>query len=209
MHSELIEVIAQDDELIIINKPSGLLSVPGRQIHESAVSQLVSQFGEIHVIHRLDRDTSGLLVFARNKTALTYLQQQFEKQRTHKIYEAVIEGHLKQSNGIINMPLLVDWPNRPKQQVNNSEGRYALTRWQVRCHEYRNHRAVTRIDLLPKTGRSHQLRVHCQQLGHPIIGDSLYNDQSCDSRLHLHSRELGFFHPKTEQWCHHFVQPPF
>lgn len=209
MSSSQIDIINIDSEHIVINKPSGLLSVPGRQIHESAVSQLSSQYGEIHVVHRLDMDTSGILVFARNKLSLTHLQQQFEKQKTHKIYEAVIEGHLKQSNGTINMPILVDWPNRPKQHINNSDGRYALTRWQVRYHEKYDNRPTTRIDLLPKTGRSHQLRVHCQQLGHPIVGDSLYSDIASNQRLHLHSRELGFYHPKTNEWCSYYMAAPF
>ena len=209
MSTACIEVITADSNHIVINKPSGLLSVPGRQIQESAVSQLISQFGEIHVVHRLDMDTSGILVFARNKTSLTHLQQQFEKQKTHKIYEAVIEGHLKQSNGSINMPILVDWPNRPKQHINHSDGRYALTRWQIRNYQQRNNQPTTRVDLLPKTGRSHQLRVHCQQLGHPIVGDSLYSDKPGNNRLHLHSRELGFFHPTTNQWCSYFITAPF
>ncbi|WP_320820073.1 RluA family pseudouridine synthase [Thalassolituus sp.] len=196
-----------DDDIIIINKQSGLLSVPGRYIKDSAVSRLAERYGDIFVIHRLDQDTSGILVFARNKAALTGVQQQFEKQTTRKVYEAVVLGRVKGNMGCINMPIIVDWPNRPLQMISHSDGRYALTRWNKMAEEDGN----TRIELHPKTGRSHQLRLHMQQIGHPIVGDTLYAGAGAElePRLKLHARELDFRHPVSGELFEIVCQPDF
>jgi tRNA pseudouridine32 synthase/23S rRNA pseudouridine746 synthase len=196
-----------DDDIIIINKQSGLLSVPGRYIKDSAVSRLAERYGDILVIHRLDQDTSGILVFARNKAALTGVQQQFEKQTTRKVYEAVVLGRVKGNMGCINMPIIVDWPNRPLQMISHTDGRYALTRWNKMAEEDGN----TRIELHPKTGRSHQLRLHMQQIGHPIVGDTLYagTGAELEPRLKLHARELDFRHPVTGELFEILCPPDF
>lgn len=196
-----------DDDIIIINKQSGLLSVPGRYVKDSAVSRLAERYGDILVIHRLDQDTSGILVFARNKTALTGVQQQFEKQTTRKVYEAVVLGRVKGNMGCINMPIIVDWPNRPLQMISHTDGRYALTRWHKMAEEDGN----TRIELHPKTGRSHQLRLHMQQIGHPIVGDTLYAGAGAElePRLKLHARELDFRHPVSGELFEIVCQPDF
>lgn len=193
-------IISLDDDLIILNKPSGLLSVPGLNNKDSAFGQLEKEFGELHIIHRLDQDTSGIILYARHKKALTAVQQQFEKQTTHKIYEALVIGNPKGNQGCINMPIKVDWPNRPLQKIDHIEGRYALTRWRKAAPEEQNVAGFTRMKLFPKTGRSHQLRIHMQQIGHPIQGDPFYSkdfDREKTPRMALHARELVFYHPGT------------
>jgi tRNA pseudouridine32 synthase/23S rRNA pseudouridine746 synthase len=184
-----------DDYIVVINKPPGLLSVPGRVIKDSCVSRLSERYGEILVIHRLDQDTSGILVFARDKVSLNTVQRQFEAQTTRKVYEAVVKGEINASHGCINLPIIVDWPNRPRQMISHTDGRYALTRWKNLGLKNGN----TRVELHPKTGRSHQLRIHMQQIGHPIVGDTLYAGEGTElePRLCLHARELDIDHPHT------------
>ena len=196
-----------DDQIIVINKPPGLLSVPGRYIKDSAVSRLSERYGDIHVIHRLDQDTSGILVFGRNKVALNSVQRQFEYQTTHKVYEALLTGQIQTSGGCINMPIIVDWPNRPLQKISHTEGRYALTRW----NKIRIEGDYTRVALHPKTGRSHQLRLHTQQIGHPIKGDTLYAGEAAkqEPRLCLHAKELAFDHPETKERLEFVLEPEF
>lgn len=201
------EILHLDNDIIVINKPPGLLSVPGRYLKDSAVSRLQERYGETLVIHRLDQDTSGILVFARDKAALNGVQRQFEAQTTRKVYEALILGEITANRGCINLPIIVDWPNRPLQKISHTEGRYALTRWQKMNTEDGN----TRVALYPKTGRSHQLRLHMQQIGHPIKGDTLYAGEGADQepRLCLHARELDFDHPTTGERMVFKVSPGF
>lgn len=207
-----IDTIYDDEDIIVINKPPGLLSVPGRSEPDSALFRLQQEHPVILVIHRLDMDTSGLLVFAKNKAAQVNIQQQFEKQLARKRYEAVVTGKITASHGCINLPIIVDWPNRPLQKISHTEGRYALTRWQKLAVEDGN----TRVKLMPATGRSHQLRIHCQQLGHAIVGDTLYaRNQYADShshvpsRLYLHARELTIRHPRSQQLIELKCPTPF
>ncbi len=201
------EILHLDNDIIVINKPPGLLSVPGRYLKDSAVSRLQERYGETLVIHRLDQDTSGILVFARDKAALNGVQRQFEAQSTRKVYEALVLGEIPANLGCINLPIIVDWPNRPLQKISHTEGRYALTRWQKIGIEDGN----TRVALYPKTGRSHQLRLHMQQIGHPIKGDTLYAGDGADQepRLCLHARELDFDHPTTGERMIFKVKPGF
>lgn len=203
----LPEIIHLDDDIIIVNKPSGLLSVPGRYEPDSAYTRLASAYGELHVIHRLDNDTSGIIVYARNKKALTAVQQQFEKQQTRKVYEALVTGHLKGNWGCINMPICVDWPNRPLQMISHVNGRYALTRWK----KLQQTDDWTRVELYPKTGRSHQLRLHMLALGHPIVGDPFYGGPAAKEqpRMMLHARELDFAHPSTGELMQIVCPPAF
>ncbi|MDK2778918.1 MAG: RNA pseudouridine synthase [Pseudomonadota bacterium] len=201
------DIILADDDIIILNKPAGLLSVPGRYNKDSAFSRLQAEFGELHIIHRLDMDTSGIIVYARNKAALTNVQQQFEKQLTRKVYEAVLIGQLKGSHGCINMPICVDWPNRPLQKISHINGRYALTRWKKLEQTDTN----TRVELYPKTGRSHQLRLHMLNLGHAIVGDPFYAPESAasEARMLLHARDLDFTHPVTGELLSIVCPAPF
>ena len=188
-----------DTDIIVISKPSGLLSVPGRGIEklDSASHRLQSQFEEVHVVHRLDMATSGLMVFARHKPALVHLQQQFQHRQTEKQYEAIVHGRLTPNQGVINLPMRCDWPNRPRQMVCYEHGKKSLTRWQTIGHEGQH----SRITLYPTTGRSHQLRIHCLALGHPIIGDPFYgspSSQDASPRLCLHAKKLRFKHPSSQ-----------
>ncbi len=202
-----IEELYVDDEIIVINKPPKLLSVPGRYEPDSAVTRLQQVYGDIHVIHRLDNDTSGIIVYGRNKKALTAIQQQFEKQNTHKIYEALVIGSVSGNQGCINMPICVDWPNRPLQMISHTQGRYALTRWK----KLDDSGQVSRMELYPKTGRSHQLRLHMRALGHAIVGDPFYAPESAaeNPRMMLHARELSFCHPVSGRLMEIVCPTPF
>ena len=204
----LDHIIHQDDDIIALDKPGGLLSVPGVRNKDSAHGRLASEVGELHIVHRLDQDTSGVIVYARHKDALRYLQQQFEHRKTGKIYEALVDGVVSSSSGCINLPIKVDWPNRPLQMISHSEGRYALTRWRKMGIEG----GKTRLALYPNTGRSHQLRIHMQQIGHPIMGDPFYHPdftREQKSQMCLHARELTFSHPGSGQAMTLTCPPPF
>src|SRR5690554_7789093 len=147
------------------------------------------------------------MVYARNKKALTFIQQQFEKQKTRKVYECLVIGKLRGTRGCINLPICVDWPNRPLQKISHTDGRYALTRWK-RLEQTEDQ---TRVELYPQTGRSHQLRIHMLNLGHAIVGDPFYAPESArvNDRLMLHARELDFNHPITEERMQFNLDAPF
>ncbi|MNI78068.1 Ribosomal large subunit pseudouridine synthase A [compost metagenome] len=145
-------------------------------------------------MHRLDQVTSGLLLHARGKDMQVALSMQFEKREVGKRYEAIVQGLLEGDAGEVDLPLIVDWPNRPKQMVDHERGKPALTRWRVLSRDIAAQR--TRVELEPVTGRSHQLRLHMASLGHPIVGDVLYGAVAAQ-RVHLHARELRFTHPVT------------
>lgn len=205
-----IPVLFIDDDIIVVNKPAELLSVPGRgpDKQDSVTSRLAEEFSEVHIVHRLDMSTSGLMIFARNKTALKHLHKQFQNRLPKKIYQAVLAGRLTPSSGAINLPMRCDWPNRPKQMVCYEHGKKSLTRWQVieASHD------TSRVLLFPVTGRSHQLRVHCFALGHPILGDNLYHTPeslAASDRLLLHAKELSLYHPSSEQWLTFECPAPF
>lgn len=201
-------ILQMDKDIVILNKPAGLLSVPGLHDKDSAFGRLQAAVGELHIVHRLDMDTSGVIVFARHKAALTHIQQQFEKQTTQKRYQAVVYGIPKGHQGCINLPIRVDWPNRPLQKIAHTDGRYALTRWTKVAIED----GQTRLDLFPKTGRSHQLRLHLQQIGHPIVGDPFYSqnfDIEVTPRMKLHACELEFEHPGTGEKIKASIAPDF
>jgi tRNA pseudouridine32 synthase/23S rRNA pseudouridine746 synthase len=193
-----VTILFQDFDIIIVDKDPDLLSVPGRGVEklDSVYHRLTLQFEEVHIVHRLDMATSGIMVFARHKEALRHIQQQFQHRQTEKSYQAIIAGRLTPTEGAINLPMRCDWPNRPKQMVCYEFGKKSLTRWRVMSH-YEN---STRVELIPKTGRSHQLRIHCNALGHPILGDNLYGtteSQTATEHLCLHAQSLSFKHPTT------------
>lgn len=195
-----VSILYSDNDIIIVDKEPGLLSVPGRGIEklDSVSHRLSLQFEEVHIVHRLDMATSGIMVFARHKDALRNLQQQFQNRQTEKSYQAIIAGHLTPTEGAINLPMRCDWPNRPRQMVCYEFGKKSLTRWRVLEYIEGN----TRVELLPFTGRSHQLRIHCDALGHPILGDNLYGteySQDATEQLCLHAQSLSFSHPCTNE----------
>lgn len=190
-----LTILHDDHELLVLDKPSGLLSVPGRGDHlaDCLLSRLQAVFPEALLVHRLDRDTSGVMVFARTPHAQRHLGLQFEKRMTKKTYVARVWGRLEPKTGTVDLPLIVDWPNRPKQMVCHETGKPAVTDWRVQRYEG----DTTRVKLMPQTGRSHQLRVHMLAMGHPILGDPFYaTGEALDApRLMLHAEELRLKHP--------------
>ncbi len=192
-----------DEHLAVIDKPSGLLSVPGRgpERADCAWSRLTGAgVSDALVVHRLDMATSGLLLFARGPDMQRRLSQAFADRRVHKTYTALVSGHLREDAGEVDLPLICDWPNRPRQKVDLHMGKRALTRWQVTARG-ESDQPWTRVQLEPVTGRSHQLRVHMLALGHPILGDDLYGPTSGAqpvSRLMLHAQEVRLEHPAGE-----------
>lgn len=198
--STTLRMLYQDNDLLVVDKPAGLLSVPGRGPDKAdcAASRVQQRFPDALVVHRLDMGTSGLLVFARGPEAQRALSRSFETRQTDKHYEALVWGLVKDDQGQIDLPLICDWPNRPRQMVSHELGKPSSTRWQVLARDVSKHQ--TRIALQPITGRSHQLRVHLQALGHPILGDDLYahpDAQAAAPRLMLHACSLSLPHPTT------------
>ncbi len=189
------------DDFLIVNKASGLLSVPGKGEHlfDSLLTRLQSVEPTIKLVHRLDRDTSGIMVFALNPEAQRNLSKQFEDRLTTKVYQAVVFGELS-GEGTIDVPVRYEPTTPPLHVADVSHLKHALTHWQAIDKYIINGYAVTKILLKPITGRSHQLRVHTQSIGHAIIGDQLYADEigkSLANRLCLHAAELGLNHPVT------------
>ncbi|MBD1555489.1 bifunctional tRNA pseudouridine(32) synthase/23S rRNA pseudouridine(746) synthase RluA [Vibrio sp. S9_S30] len=204
------DITYEDEDILIANKPSGLLSVPGRAPEHADCmwSRLREEYAELEVVHRLDMSTSGLMLFAKHKDAERALKKQFQYRLTHKIYYARVWGHPDIDEGAVDLPLICDWPNRPRQKVCYEHGKPSLTRYQIVKKE-----ALTSIvRLLPITGRSHQLRVHMQALGHPIVGDEFYatpDAMAYSTRLELHSTELTFYHPRSQELEAMFVSCDF
>lgn len=191
-----LNVIHRDHELLLVDKPSGLLSVPGKGEHlaDCLIARVQAAFPEALLVHRLDMDTSGVMVFALTPNAQRHLGLQFEKRQMKKVYVARVWGHIPNETGTVDLPLCVDWPNRPLQMVDHENGRAAQTDWRVvRLHGD----GTTRVRLYPKTGRSHQLRVHMKEIGHPILGDPFYSDGPARDfpRLMLHAESLRLRHP--------------
>jgi tRNA pseudouridine32 synthase/23S rRNA pseudouridine746 synthase len=204
-----LDILYQDDLIIVANKPAGLLSVPGKLEgrEDCLVSRLQAAHWDTLLVHRLDCDTSGVIIFARTKQAQGFLGQEFEKRRAKKTYVARVAGEMAQDSGQVDLPLGADWPNRPRQMVSHEHGRPALTDWQVIGRAP----GETRVRLSPLTGRSHQLRVHMLALGHPILGDPIYaTDAARDfPRLMLHAETLGLHHPRSGAWVEFTAPCPF
>ncbi|HEY1093012.1 MAG TPA: pseudouridine synthase [Burkholderiaceae bacterium] len=185
-----LEVLHVDERCLALVKPAGLLAVPGRGAdkQDCAAQRVQALYPDALIVHRLDQATSGILLMARGAHWQRELSIAFAERRVHKRYVALLEGHLAASGWQeVALPLLADWPNRPRQKVDLEQGKPSLTRWQVLGHEG----AFTRVELEPVTGRSHQLRVHMQSLGHPIAGDALYGHADSAPRLLLHASELA------------------
>jgi tRNA pseudouridine32 synthase/23S rRNA pseudouridine746 synthase len=191
-----LAVLHVDTALVVVDKPSGLLSVPGRGAHlqDCMASRVQAVFDDALVVHRLDMATSGLMLFARGIEAQRALGRAFEQRAVHKRYVAVVHGHLPHPQGEIALPLMADWPNRPLQKVDRAHGKPSTTRYRVIGFE----EGRTRVELEPVTGRAHQLRVHLLAIGHPIVGDALYappDVRDGAARLLLHATQLRFTHP--------------
>jgi tRNA pseudouridine32 synthase / 23S rRNA pseudouridine746 synthase len=205
-------IIHVDDAFVVINKPSGLLSVPGRGPDKAdcAVSRVQQAFPDALTVHRLDMETSGVMLFARGIDAQRAISRAFEDRQVEKRYVAVVDGLMPNDTGEIDLPLICDWPNRPRQIVDHGIGKASLTRYQVLSREPTTN--TTRVSLSPVTGRSHQLRVHLASIGHCILGDSLYataGARTASQRLLLHAAFLKFRHPVNAALVDFQIEPTF
>ena len=202
-------ILHDDHEVLLVDKPSGLLSVPGKGEHlaDCLIARVQAVYPQALLIHRLDRDTSGVMIFGLTPHAQRHLGLQFEKRQTKKTYVARVTGQIHEKTGTVDLPLIVDWPNRPLQMVDHENGRQAVTDWRV----VRSNAEETRVRLMPKTGRSHQLRVHMLALGHPILGDPFYATGPARDypRLMLHSETFQFRHPDGGQGMRITAKSPF
>ena len=190
-----LKILHEDADLLVLDKPSGLLSVPGKAAKHADCLETRARaaFPDALLVHRLDMDTSGVMIFARNKAAQRHLGLQFERRHLAKTYEALVWGQ-PDDTGEVDLPLITDWPNRPLQKVCFERGKASQTRWEVMAREA----AYARVKLMPTTGRSHQLRVHMLAIGHPILGDRFYaKDEALKAapRLCLHALTLEIYHP--------------
>ncbi len=213
-----LEVVFADDHLLVLNKPSGLLSVPGRgeDKQDCLITRAQAQWPEALTVHRLDMSTSGLMVIAKGPEMQRSLSQAFAQREVHKIYEAIVAGELSNTEtsntdawSDIHMPLLIDWPNRPKSKVDWEHGKPSHTQWRIKKSNLTN---ATRVELKPITGRTHQLRLHMMAIGHAIVGDALYASpdiQAQSTRLLLHARVLQLKHPVTAEWMAFESTVPF
>ena len=205
-----LTVLHADDRLVVFDKPSGLLTVPGKDpaLADCLEARAREKWPTATLVHRLDKDTSGIVLMALDKKALGILGQQFEKRRTKKRYIARVWGLMAEDTGLVDMPLATDWENKPRQRVDWENGRASQTEWTVLEREEQ----ATRVALNPLTGRTHQLRVHMLAIGHPILGDQFYatgEALAAANRLQLHAEMLTFYHPDDGREMT-FLQPaPF
>lgn len=207
-HDPLV-VLHEDHEVLLVDKPSGLLSVPGKGEHlaDCLIARVQAAFPTALLVHRLDRDTSGVMIFALTPHAQRHLGLQFEKRFTKKTYVARVWGKVEQKTGTIDLPIIVDWPNRPLQKIDFENGRPAVTDYRV----VRTTETESRVRLYPQTGRSHQLRLHMREIGHPILGDPFYATGPARDfpRLMLHSETLQFRHPDGGKGMRITAKAPF
>ncbi len=218
--SPYLDIVFQDEDIVVLNKSSGLLSVPGRlPEHQDCLQNRVQRvLPTATIVHRLDMATSGIIIMALNKPAHVNISRQFEQRKTNKSYIARVFGHVKEHEGSVDLPLICDWPNRPKQKVDHENGKQSLTHYQVLSYSELDSEGKssgdesTLVELTPITGRSHQLRVHMLALGHPILGDRLYAHEQAltvSPRLQLHARNLSLAHPVTGELLAFVAPCPF
>lgn len=191
-------ILYSDSDLLVVDKPPGLLTVPGKgpDKQDCLINRLLPGFPNARIVHRLDQPTSGLVIIPLGYEPQRHIARQFEQRQVGKCYTAIVAGRVMADSGDIDQPLICDWPNRPRQKIDYTDGKAALTHYRVlaRGEDW------SRVELRPHTGRSHQLRVHMQWLGHPIIGDGLYAPPEWferSDRLLLHAQALEFTHPGT------------
>ncbi len=205
-----LTVVDVDDDILVVDKPSGLLSVPGKDpsLSDCLAARAAERFPGARIVHRLDMDTSGVMVLGLSKRAISGLGIQFEKRQVRKAYVARVWGTMAEDEGRVDLPLAVDWLNKPRQRVDFDNGRPAQTDWTVIGRED----GVTRVRLVPRTGRTHQLRVHMMAIGHPILGDAFYATGAAlaaAGRLQLHAERLDFTHPGDARPRSFVVPAPF
>ena len=194
-----LDIVYRDRDTVVINKPSGLLSVPGKVHFDSALQRLQAQEERCYAVHRIDMDTSGLLVFALRRKAERAFHRQFRERLIRKVYIALVDGHVEPSHGHVDLPLRRVGGHPPRSAVDSESGKPARTDFHVLEH----YDGRTLLALKPYTGRSHQLRIHMLCLGHPIVGDRIYNpNYEPDQRLMLHAHQLSYFHPFTQNPVH-------
>lgn len=191
-----LPIIFEDEAILVVDKPAGLLSVPGRlpEHKDSLASRLQAVYPDALTVHRLDMDTSGLMVFAKGRDVHRALSMAFEKKAVAKRYEALVWGEVEGDEGMVDLPLIKDWPNRPRHMVDHEKGKPSQTEWRVLARNG----GMTRVSLTPLTGRTHQLRIHMAEMGNGILGDCWYGSEAsmgARDRLCLHACELGFTHP--------------
>ena len=203
-----MQVLHADAALIAVDKPAGMLAVPGRgELKQDCVAARVqARFADALVVHRLDMATSGLMLFARGLEAQRTLGNAFARREVQKRYVAVVDGLLRNAQGEIDLPLLTDWPNRPRQKVEHAIGKPSLTRYRVLSRDVASN--TTRVELEPVTGRTHQLRVHLLGIGHAIVGDALYPARQHE-RLLLHASRIEFVHPHSGELLALCSEVPF
>jgi len=194
-----LNVLWRDEYLLVVNKPAGLLTVPGRGEGKAdcLITRMQKIFSDALIVHRLDMATSGLVLLARGAEMQRQLSQIFSEREVQKSYVALVSGRILNEVGEINLPLLADWSNRPRQMVNMLDGKSSLTRYRLLVFE----KDVSRVELEPVTGRTHQLRLHMAAIGHPIMGDTLYDGRTAE-RLMLHAKLLSFVHPMSSERLH-------
>lgn len=208
------DALYEDAHLLVFDKPAGLLSVPGRGPDKADCLSARAQrrWPDALIVHRLDQATSGLIVMARGLAMQRALSAAFAERRVHKSYVALVHGRTDEAatdDGWqeIDLPLIVDWPNRPRSKVDHAIGKPSRTRWRPLAYDAAADR--TRLQLAPVTGRSHQLRVHLQAIGHPILGDELYGPPDGAPRLMLHAESLALAHPASGQALHFHTPAAF
>jgi tRNA pseudouridine32 synthase/23S rRNA pseudouridine746 synthase len=199
--TEEIAILYQDDDLLLVRKPDLLLTIPGRHPlnKDCLITRLQQRFPTASIVHRLDLDTSGIMVIPLNKPTHAHLSRQFQQRHVRKTYLAIVFGEMEQDEGEVNLPIVCDWERRPRQMICHQRGRAALTHYQVLTRSADR----SRVLLKPVTGRSHQLRIHMRELGHPILGCDMYAHQTAlgmADRLMLHATTLEFIHPASGEW---------
>ena len=207
---EAIVILYEDEDLLLVRKPDLLLSIPGRHPlnKDCLINRLQQDYPSASIVHRLDLDTSGIMVIPLNKPTHAHISRQFQQRRVEKSYEAIVYGVVQEDAGEVGLPIAPDWANRPLQLISQERGKAALTRFEVMTRLGDR----TRLLLQPVTGRSHQLRIHMRELGHPILGCDMYAHEAAlgmAPRLMLHATRLGFEHPTTGEWLQGYCAPDF
>ncbi len=213
LRNKPISILSVEKEFVIVDKPANFLSVPGRgpDMDDCVIKRIAQLFPHSNgpmSVHRLDVETSGLMVVALSRSAHRNLSMQFEKRNVEKKYEALLEGCIQKNRGYVELAFSLDWPNRPKRKYDPEKGKLGITEWEVIERDNNS----TRVVFTPITGRTHQLRVHSAHelgIGHPIIGDSLYGNPQLADRLMLHSNYLSFDHPNTGNRLQFNIPTPF
>ncbi|MEM8561533.1 MAG: pseudouridine synthase [Pseudomonadota bacterium] len=195
---EAIRILYEDDDLLLVRKPDLLLSIPGRHPlnKDCLITRLQQRYPSASIVHRLDLDTSGIMIIPLNKPTHAHISRQFQQRKVDKTYRAVVFGEMSDEEGEINLPIASDWENRPRQMICHERGREAITRFRVLTRKLDR----TCVELKPVTGRSHQLRIHMREVGHPILGCDMYaHEQAFEmaARLMLHASAVSFEHPTT------------